>query len=182
LVIEHYPHWFWYPSSTPPPAWATTVTDIFRDAQAEIDSSEVQGLGSDGVLHELSNGLHSLGFDVESGKSADDKILRPVLFGSHGTPRVSYEVDAVNDEKGIVVEIEAGRGWMSNAFYRDLVRSSLVLDARYLILAMMNEYRYKSGSKESINRSYDLARDQLDAIFASQRLVLPFEGVLLIGY
>jgi hypothetical protein len=31
-------------------------------------------------------------------------------------------------------------------------------------------------------RSYDEAKDQIDAIYASQRLKLPFEGVLLFGY
>jgi hypothetical protein len=31
-------------------------------------------------------------------------------------------------------------------------------------------------------RSYADAKDQLDAIYASQRLRLPFNGVLLFGY
>jgi hypothetical protein len=30
--------------------------------------------------------------------------------------------------------------------------------------------------------SYKDSKDQIDAIFASQRLQLPFEGVLLFGY
>jgi hypothetical protein len=31
-------------------------------------------------------------------------------------------------------------------------------------------------------RSYENARNQLDAIYVSERLWLPFEGVVLIGY
>lgn len=130
----------------------------------------------------MAEGLRSLGFEVESGKHAADKIRRPVLFGSQGIPRVTYEVDGVHDALGIVFEVEAGRGWMGNAFYRDLIRTSLIVGAKYLMLAMMNEYRYKSGARETTNRSYEQARDQLDAIYASGRLNLPFEGILLIGY
>ena len=155
---------------------------MFREARSKIDSADVQGLGSDGILAEVAEGLEGIGFEVESGKRAAEKIRRPVLFGPQGIPRVTYEVDGAHDDLGIVFEIEAGRGWMGNAFYRDLIRTSLIVGAKYLMLAMMNEYRYKSGSKETTNRSYDNARDQLDAIYASGRLELPFEGVLLLGY
>ena len=75
--------------------------------------------------------------------------------------------------------MEAGRGWMGNALYRDLIRTSLIVNAQYLVLGMMNEYRYGNNAT---NRSYDQAKDQLDAIYASGRLQLPFEGILLIGY
>jgi hypothetical protein len=46
----------------------------------------------------------------------------------------------------------------------------------------MQEYRHKSAGKAMKVASYHEARDQLDAIFASGRLKLPFEGVLLFGY
>jgi hypothetical protein len=80
-----------------------------------------------------------LGFEVERGKRASAKIRRPVLFGEQGVSRVTYEVDAVHDDLGILVEIEAGRGWMGNAVYRDLVRSALVVDARYLVPGVMQD-------------------------------------------
>lgn len=93
-----------------------------------------------------------------------------------------YEVDAVHDELKVLVEIEAGRGARGNAVYRDLVRASLIVDARFLVLGVMEEYRHQSGGKPIAVKSYRDARDQLDAIYASQRLRLPFEGVLLFGY
>jgi hypothetical protein len=31
-------------------------------------------------------------------------------------------------------------------------------------------------------RSYERAGDQIDAIYASERLRLPFNGILLVGY
>jgi hypothetical protein len=180
--MDSYPDWFWYPSTSAPPLWVEQVIEVFQRSQPAIDSTKIQGLKSDGVLAELAGGLEEVGFKVEKGKRKEEKILRPVLFGKQGAPRVTYEVDGVHDELGIILEIEAGRGWMGNAFYRDLVRTSLIVGAEYLMLGLMNEYRYKSGGSEMKNRSYDQARDQLDAIYASGRLHLPFKGILLIGY
>jgi hypothetical protein len=105
-----------------------------------------------------------------------------VLFGDQGRERVAYEVDAVHDELGIVLEVEAGRGARGNAVYRDLVRSSLIVDQRFLGLGVMRSYRHQSGGRPIIVSSYWDSKDQLDALYASGRLRLPFEGVLLFGY
>lgn len=67
---------------------------------------------------------------------------------------------------------------MGNAVYRDLIRTSLIVEARYLILGVMTEYRYSKGT----THSYREARDLLEAVYASGRLALPFEGILLFGY
>jgi hypothetical protein len=42
---------------------------------------------------------------------------------------------AFHDELGIAVavEVEAGRGAAGNADYRDIVRTSLILDAKYML-------------------------------------------------
>ena len=66
--------------------------------------------------------------------------------------------------------------------YRDLVRASLLVDVRYLVMGVMNEYHHQSGGRAVVVQSYRDAKDQLDAIYASGRLVLPFEGLLLFGY
>jgi hypothetical protein len=158
------------------------LISVFSDVKPKIDSSLVQGLKSDGVLSEICTGLIQLGYEVEHGKKAVDKIDRPVLFGDEGVPRVRYEVDAWLDDPGVVVEIEAGRGWMGNAFYRDLVRASLIVGANYLVIGMMDHYIYNSGGKKMASHDYESARDQLDAVFASGRMKLPFKGILLIGY
>ena len=123
-----------------------------------------------------------LGYEVEAGKHKVECIRRPVLFGERGAERVAYEVDAVHDGLGIVVEVEAGRGARGNAVYRDLIRSSLIVGARFLVLGVMQEYRHKNKGKVVSVESYRDSRDQLDAVFASGRLSLPFEGVLLFGY
>lgn len=106
-----------------------------------------------------------------------------MLFGDQGRERVAYEVDAVQDELGILVEVEAARGARGNAVYRDLVRSSLIVDQHFLVLGVMRSYRYQSSSgRPIIVSSYRDSKDQLDALYASGRLRLPFEGVLLFGY
>ena len=119
-----------------------------------------------------------MGFEIEASKTKADKIWRPVLFGELGRPLVAYEVDGFHPEHRIVLEVEAGRGAAGNADYRDLIRSSLIVDAEFLILGMMLEYR----SGKMTMRSYERTREQIDAIYASDRLRLPFRGILLIGY
>jgi hypothetical protein len=181
-VVGGYPEWFYFPARARPPAWVGDFLGVVATAQASIDSTQVDELTSDKVLALVRPGLLGLGYEVEAGKTAVAKIRRPVLFGERGAERVGYEIDAVHDELGVVVEIEAGRGARGNAIYRDLVRTSLIVGARYLALGVMTEYRHKQSGKVVKVQSYREARDQLDAIYASGRLQLPFDGVLLFGY
>lgn len=55
-----------------------------------------------------------------------------------------------------------------------------LVEARFLALGM--PIFYESGARKEKTYAYDVTRDQLDAIYASQRLALPFEGVLLFGF
>lgn len=173
-----YPDWIYFPTRSRPPAWATEFVTVVAERRDQIDSRARSGVRSDQVLAELRPGLELLGYRVEASKRRPDTLRRPVLFGDQGTEVVTYEVDAVHDELGILVEIEAGRGAMSNAVYRDLVHASLIVDARYLVLGVMSEYRYSGGTA----KSYRDARGLLQAIYGSGRIELPFEGVLLFGY
>lgn len=116
------------------------------------------------------------------GKKKADKIRRPVLFGEFGDEALAYEVDAFHEDLGIALEVEAGRGARGNAVYRDLIQTSLLVDARFLALAVQLTYRHKSSGKDITVRSYRDTQNLLDAIYASNRLTLPLEGILLIGY
>jgi hypothetical protein len=170
--------WKFYPSRSPAPEWVADVVAAFTAAAPQIDSRTNHGVTSDAALAALRPALTKLGFEIEGSKSKADKIWRPVLFGEVGRPRVAYEVDGFHPEHGIVLEVEAGRGAAGNADYRDLIRASLMVDADYLILGMMLEY--KTG-KTAI-RSYEQTRERIDAVYASARLQLPLRGLLLIGY
>lgn len=177
-----YPDWFYYPAHDAPPPWVHDFVGAVEACRSEIESRSVEELTSDRVLTVLRPCLEAIGYLVESGKHRSELIRRPVLFGDHGSERVAYEVDAVHDELGVVVEIEAGRGARGNAVYRDLVRTSLIVGARFLALGVMQAYRHKTAGRPVLVESYREAKDQLDAIYASGRLRLPFDGVLLFGY
>ena len=172
-----YPLWNYYPRNARPPEWVDGLVQTVADASGTISTVEQRtGLSSDEVLRELSLGLTHLGYVVESGKTKAAKIFRPVLFGENGVPEVSYEIDAFHDGLGVAVEVEAGRGAANNADYRDIVRTSLILDAKYLALLMPITYRSTSSIP-----AFSRTRQQLEAIYASNRLKLPFEGILLVA-
>lgn len=177
-VSSTYPQWKFYPSRSPAPEWVVDVVAAFTASGPQLDSRLNHGVTSDAALAVLRPALVSLGFEIEASKTKVDKIWRPVLFGEVGRPLVAYEVDGFHAEHGIVLEVEAGRGAAGNADYRDLIRTSLIVDAEYLVLGMMLEYR----TGKMTMRSYERTREQIDAIYASERLKLPFKGILLIGY
>jgi hypothetical protein len=178
-----YPSWRYFPSNSAPPEWVSPLIGVLGSAESTISTEATRtGLSSDQVLAVLAPGLIELGFQVEDGKGRLGKVRRPVLFGENGLPTITYEVDAAHAEHGIVVEIEAGRGARGNAEYRDLVRTSLILDANFLVLAQPLAYRFKSGAREGTEYAYLNTVNLLEAIYASQRLRLPFEGLLLVGY
>jgi len=173
-----YPLWSYFPRNEHAPPWVTDLVGVVAGVEAVISTETVPtGLSSDQVLQAIAPGLIDLGYAVESSKRRADKNFRPVLFGDNGRTEVSYEIDAFHDQLGIAVEVEAGRGAANNADYRDIVRTSLILDADYLALLMPIAYR----STQTV-RAFQKTRSQLEAIYASNRLQLPFAGVLLIGY
>ena len=175
--------WSYFPKNERPPEWAREFADVVARHRLDIDTT-IEGmaerLSSDAVTQLLRPDLEAIGYQVERGKKAAEKIYRPVLFGENGIAEVTYEIDAFHDELGIAVEIEAGRGAKGNADYRDIVRTSLLLDAEYMALLLPITYRY--GANNARASAYSATRGQLSAIYASQRLRLPFDGVLLIGY
>lgn len=173
-----FPRWHYFPANDEPPAWAVQFVAVVAAAEDAISSADTNGPKSDTVLGELRTGLEALNYEVEAGKAAASLIKRPVLFGEAGVPTVLYEIDAYQPEMKIVVEVEAGRGVMSNAGFRDLLRTSLIADADYL--AMMIPISYRSGGKTSAG--YEPLLEFLRAVHWSGRLKLPFKGILLVGY
>jgi hypothetical protein len=129
-VADDYPPWIYYPNHAEPPDWVDTFVGVVRDQRSTIETAEVKELTSNVVLSHIAPGLTAAGYVVETGKKAGEKVRRPILFGEQGRPRVTYEVDAVHDELGIVVEVEAGRGARGNAVYRDLIRTSLIVGVK----------------------------------------------------
>lgn len=79
------------------------------------------------------------------------------------------------------LEVEAGRAWMGNAVYRDLVQALVMVDVDHLVLAVPNGYRYQSGGRETVNRDYDLTVGVARALWGHQRVRMPY-GLTVVGY
>lgn len=175
-----YPEWSYFPRNVRPPDWVAEVVSVVAVAESEIGTLTTKGPTSDAVLAVLAPGLASMGFAVEVGKAKAGKIRRPVLYGANGIESVAYELDAFHDQLGIAVEVEAGRGAVNNADYRDIIRASLVLDSRFLVILMPQHY-WSVGGTGNV-RAYRSTLSLVEAIYASQRLQLPFQGLLVVGY
>ncbi len=165
--------WMFYPKSNRPTPLALSVASAFETVAAEIDSV-VYDLPSNGVLASLAPHLATAGFVVEFGKKSNEKINVPVLFGLNGRLEKSFDADAYHQAGGFVVEVEAGRGVVNNQFLKDLFQACMMHDVSYLAIAVRNVYR-KRPDFEIVCRFFN-------TLYASQRLQLPLQGILVIGY
>src|SRR5262245_13344450 len=109
--------WLYFPRSRKLPELMAAVVRAFEAAAPAIDSA-AHRLGSNGVLAAVAPGLAAAGFRVEKGQAIADKIPVPVLFGINGMFEKSFHADA-HHETGIVLEVEAGRGYTNNQFLKD---------------------------------------------------------------
>ncbi len=165
--------WQYFPKSRMAPPIADTVVAAFESVATAIDSS-LYTLESNLVLQALAPHLLSSGFKVESSKAKADKVKVPVLFGRNGRVEKSFDADAYHAEQGFVLEVEAGRGVVNNQFLKDLFQACMMHDVQYLGIAVRNIYR-QSPDFEKVNRFFD-------TMYASTRLQLPLQGILVIGY
>ena len=125
--------------------------------------------------------LIGLGFDGEAGKRRAEKIERPVFYGENGIPTLRYQIDAYHNGWECALEIEAGRGWMGNAVYRDLIQACVMVQVKYLVLAVSNAYKYMSSGRPSTSQDYDNAVALADALYGHSRIRLPYD-LIVIGY
>jgi hypothetical protein len=95
-------------------------------------------------------------------------------------PAVGF-VGSSNPEWKCGLEVEAGRKWMGNAVYRDLVQAAVMVGVDYLCLAVANVYRYRSSGKPAASRDYANTLQVAEAIYGHSRLRLPY-NLVLIGY
>lgn len=171
-----------FPRTRPPPHFCKDVVSVFeRHSATTCTLSLEKGLTSDKILAVLSKDLLDLGFQVELGKTANAKIKRPVFFGDNGAPALQYEIDAFHPEWRCGLEIEAGRAWMGNAIYRDLIQALIMVDLETLILAVPNSYKYVSADRPAVSKDFEKTRAVADALFGHSRIVMPY-NLVLIGY
>lgn len=171
-----------FPRTEAPPAQTLEVINIFKEHESLISTLELnKGLTSDVVLQQVRPGLLSLGFIVEGSKARTEKIKRPVFFGENGIPALQYEIDAYHPGWKCGLEVEAGRAWMGNAVYRDIIQALVMVELEFLILAVPNGYRYQSGGKTVVSRDYANTVAVADALYGHSRLQMPYR-LSVVGY
>ena len=106
-------NWVYFPKLSPPPDFGLLVVGLFEELAGAIDSSAMQGQHSDSVMARLRPGLEKLGFRVEKGKSSEEKIVVPVLFGRKGKILKCFNADAHAVSEGWVLEVEKRVGLLT---------------------------------------------------------------------
>ena len=171
-----------FPHTEPPPSFVPQVVDVFRGHEHEVSTLQLtKGLNSDQVLAVLRDDLVSLGFEVESGKRKEQKIVRPVFFGENSVPELQYEIHAYHPKWECGLEIEAGRAWMGNAVYRDLIQALVMVHVQYLILAVPIAYKYNTRGHTVVSHDCVNASAVANALYGHSRLKMPYD-LLLVGY
>lgn len=164
-----------------PPAFIGSVVAVFKKHEAAIATLQlVKGLTSGEVLDRLRADLQALGFEVEQGKRSGQKIKRPVFYGENAEPSLQYEVDGWHPQWQAGLEVEAGRAWMGNAIYRDLIQALVMVNLDHLIL-VPNTYRYKTNERDAVSTDYANTVAVADAVFGHGRVKMPF-SLCVIGY
>jgi len=168
-----------FPRTEPPPSYVPQIVQVFQQHETAISTLErAHHLKSDEVLAILRADLEAIGFCVERGKQADQKIERPVFFGENGIPTLRFEVDAYHTKWECGLEIEATRAIRGGALYRDLLQALVMVQVSHLCLGIPNFIRWGKGNK---SRPYEEARRTAEALYGHSRVTFPY-GLTIIGY
>ena len=162
-----------YPKSKAVPEHIQRVIEVFKK-QSDLINSDNFDLDSNTVLRIVRQDLQSMDFNIESSKSREGKIKVPVLFGRNGKLDKYFDADGYSETLKTVIEVEAGRAYANNQFLKDLFQASVMYDVEYLIITVRNKYK-RTPDFEKINAF-------METLYISNRLKLPLEGVLILGY
>lgn len=156
------------------------IIDCFKKVDAVKEEGE--HLKSNEMLALVRPHLETLHFTVEKGKSADEQIYVPVLFSENDQVDKYFAADALSDDHKIVIEVEAGRAVFNNQFLKDIFQACMMYEVEYLVIAVLNEYKFKVNGQERCSHDYQYIKTFLETLYISNRLQLPLKGILLIGY
>jgi len=173
-MAKHRILWQHFPKHSACSDFLRNVVSAFEDVGDEIASLDNVGQVSNDALAKVRPGLEQLGFIVESSKKTEGKIKVPVLYGANGKVEKSFEADAYHEAEKTVIEVEAGRGVTNYQFLKDLFQACVMQNVDYLVIAIRQDYR---GSDD-----YQKVISFIETIYASNRLILPLKGVLIVGY
>lgn len=164
-MIEHK----YYPKDEEMTVHLDSVIEVFRKTQfgAKDKSKE--------ILKKVGKELEKLNYTVETSGSAVKVPFSSEVSNSKGD---FFKVDAYNAKMKTVIEIEAGRAVMNNQFLRVLMQATLMQDVDFLVIAVKRAYLIANRE----NKDFDSVCTFMDALYSSDRVVLPLKGILIIGY
>lgn len=167
--------WKSYPVSHRPPEFLPDLLKTFSEIWPRLNSED-NSLISNDALALLAPGFARLGFQVETGKSADKKVSVPVLFGENGKVIKSFNADAYLEDAGIVIEVEAGQAVDNHRFLKDLFQACVMQGVNHLVIAVQTHYgKKKRDDYRTVERFFD-------TLYQSGRLQLPLVSVVIVGY
>lgn len=165
--------WQFFPKSKIIPNHLKDVVEVFENNSNEINS-DLFTYSSNEVLEKVALSLEKINYKVEKSKKSNDKIKIPVLFGPNGRLEKYFDADGYNEMTKTVIEIEAGRAVTNYQFLKDLFQACMMHEVNFLIIAVRKTY--------SKNQDFKTVITFFETLYASGRLSLPLEGVLIIGY
>lgn len=166
-------YWKYYPQYDRIPKHLLDIVGIFEREEDHI-SSDNNDLVSNDVLAKIADELEKINYKVERSKKNKDKVTVPVLFGKCGSLEKYFDADALNIETKTVVEVEAGRAVTNYQFLKDLFQACMMQDIDYLVIAVRKVYKK--------HKDFENVEVFFDTLYASNRLILPLKGILIIGY
>jgi hypothetical protein len=173
-------NWQYFPKSDKITDKLLETIEVFKKFEKKIDSAAIhksKKLDSKTILSILKDGLTDIGYKVEVGKSGDDKIAVPVLYGLNGIPAEQFFADGYHRDEEIVLEIESAAAVANNRFLKDLFEACLMDNVKYCIIAVRNVNKTTNNQKD-----FEAVMRFIDTIYESQKLKLPLTGILIIGY
>lgn len=162
-----------FPRSVGINAQAQKIVECFIQYNDKI-SSETNTLNSNDVLEIIREDLEKIEMKIETGKTRDQKIQVPVLFGFNNNIDQYFEADGLSNDGKIVLEVEAGRAVVNYQFLKDIFQASMMYKVETLVLAVRNDYR----GADDFKKIYTF----LETLYISNRIKLPLKEIVLIGY
>lgn len=75
------------------------------------------------------------------------------MFGENNEVDKSFFADALSADGKIVIEVEAGHAVRNNQFLKDVFLACMMLEVEYLVIAVMNEYKFNFLGIRNISKS-----------------------------
>lgn len=162
-----------FPRSASTNKQAQEIIKCFIKHENEI-SSDLNTLSSNEVLEIIREDLEKTGMTIETGKTREQKIKVPVLFGRNNNIDKYFEADGISNDRKIVLEVEAGRAVVNYQFLKDIFQASMMNEVETLVLAIRNNYR----GVDDFEKIYSF----LETLYISNKIKLSLKEIVIIGY